>query len=69
MDVENIAFIGAAEGDGISYDWTASSRPVPRVLPVGAALFPVDAPDGLAYRKRATLNWCGECQTVLANEQ
>jgi leucyl-tRNA synthetase len=25
--------------------------------------------DGLAYRKRATLNWCDECQTVLANEQ
>ncbi|MGE5664259.1 MAG: leucine--tRNA ligase, partial [Deltaproteobacteria bacterium] len=25
--------------------------------------------DGLAYRKRAQLNWCEECQTVLANEQ
>src|SRR4051812_46318806 len=24
---------------------------------------------GLAYRKQALLNWCPECQTVLANEQ
>jgi leucyl-tRNA synthetase len=24
---------------------------------------------GLAYRKTALLNWCNECQTVLANEQ
>jgi leucyl-tRNA synthetase len=24
---------------------------------------------GLAYRKEALLNWCGECGTVLANEQ
>jgi len=24
---------------------------------------------GLAYRKRALLNWCPECGTVLANEQ
>jgi leucyl-tRNA synthetase len=24
---------------------------------------------GLAYRKRALLNWCPKCQTVLANEQ
>ncbi len=24
---------------------------------------------GLAYRKKATINWCPKCQTVLANEQ
>ena len=24
---------------------------------------------GLAYRKEAPVNWCGSCQTVLANEQ
>ena len=24
---------------------------------------------GLAYRKKSTVNWCPECQTVLANEQ
>ncbi len=24
---------------------------------------------GLAYRKKAAINWCGTCQTVLANEQ
>lgn len=25
--------------------------------------------NGLAYRKEAPVNWCGNCQTVLANEQ
>jgi len=48
---------------GISYDWTASSPPVPRNITGGAALLPLDAAGRLAYRKRATLNWCGECQT------
>jgi leucyl-tRNA synthetase len=24
---------------------------------------------GVLYRKSATVNWCNDCQTVLANEQ
>ncbi len=55
---------------GISFDW---SREVTSCLPdyykwtqwMFVQLFR----HGLAYRKEAEVNWCGSCNTVLANEQ
>lgn len=55
---------------GFSYDW---SREVNTCLPEyykwNQWIFLKMFERGLAYRKRSRVNWCPECQTVLANEQ
>lgn len=55
---------------GITYDW---DRYVGTCLPdyyqFTQWLFLLFYERGLAYRKKATVNWCPECSTVLANEQ
>lgn len=55
---------------GILFDW---SREVISCLPDYYRwtqwLFIQLYKKGLAYRKSATVNWCGHCSTVLANEQ
>jgi len=55
---------------GILFDW---SREVTSCLPDYYRwtqwLFIQLFNKGLAYRKSATVNWCGHCNTVLANEQ
>ncbi len=55
---------------GFSYDWerevTCSS---PDYYRWTQWLFLFLYRRGLAYRKQAPVNWCPECQTVLANEQ
>jgi leucyl-tRNA synthetase len=55
---------------GILFDW---SREVTSCLPDYYRwtqwLFIQLYNRGLAYRKSATVNWCGHCNTVLANEQ
>jgi len=55
---------------GLSYDW---SREVTTCLPDyyrwNQWFFLQMYKRGLAYRKRGSLNWCGQCNTVLANEQ
>lgn len=55
---------------GLSYDWTRE------VITCRADyyiwnqwLFLQFYKHGLAYKKRAPINWCEQCQTVLANEQ
>lgn len=55
---------------GFSYDWT---REVTTCLPEYYRwtqwLFLLLFKNGLAYKKKAAVNWCPSCQTVLANEQ
>ena len=55
---------------GISYDWDREfATCAPSYYRWEQLFFLWMLADGLAYRKRAQLNWCDECQTVLANEQ
>ena len=55
---------------GISYDW---EREVISCLPDYYKwtqwMFLLLYRQGLAYKKKANVNWCPSCQTVLANEQ
>ncbi len=55
---------------GTSYDW---DRYVGSCLPdyyqMNQWLFLLFYERGLAYRKKASVNWCPSCATVLANEQ
>jgi leucyl-tRNA synthetase len=55
---------------GFSYDW---SREVNTCLPEyykwNQWIFLKMLEQGLAYRKKSWVNWCSQCQTVLANEQ
>lgn len=55
---------------GFSYDW---DREVVTALPeyykFNQLIFIKMFEKGLAYRKKAAVNWCPECNTVLANEQ
>ncbi len=55
---------------GASYDW---DRYVATCLPeyyhFNQWLFQLFYKKGLAYRKKAMVNWCPDCSTVLANEQ
>ena len=68
---ENIGFMRQQLRElGISYDWEREfSTCSPEYYRWEQLFFLWMLDDGLAYRKRAQLNWCEECQTVLANEQ
>ncbi|NGQ94173.1 leucine--tRNA ligase [Brevibacillus sp. SYP-B805] len=68
---ENIAYMKEQQNRlGVSVDW---SREVTTCSPDYYKwtqwLFLKFYEQGLAYRKRAFVNWCPECSTVLANEQ
>jgi len=55
---------------GISYDWeTEVTTCLPEYYRWTQWLFLLMLERGLAYRKKAPVNWCPECATVLANEQ
>jgi leucyl-tRNA synthetase len=55
---------------GYSYDWrTEISTCEPEYYGWNQWFFLRMLERGLAYRKRSRVNWCPECQTVLANEQ
>ena len=55
---------------GLSYDWaTEVTTCLPEYYRWNQWFFLQDVRAGLAYRKKSKVNWCPECQTVLANEQ
>jgi leucyl-tRNA synthetase len=55
---------------GLSYDWaTEITTCLPEYYRWNQWFFLKMYERGLAYRKKSKVNWCPECQTVLANEQ
>jgi leucyl-tRNA synthetase len=55
---------------GFSYDWaTEVTTCLPEYYRWNQWFFLKMFEQGLAFRKKSKVNWCPECQTVLANEQ
>ncbi len=55
---------------GVSYDWEREiATCLPEYYRFTQELFLLLYERGLAYRKKAAVNWCPSCTTVLANEQ
>jgi leucyl-tRNA synthetase len=55
---------------GLSYDWaTEVTTCLPEYYRWNQWFFLKMFETGLAYRKKSKVNWCPDCQTVLANEQ
>jgi leucyl-tRNA synthetase len=67
----NIAnFRRQLERIGGMFDWRhALSTTDPDVLQVDPVDLPAAVQAGKAYKKKAAVNWCPNCKTVLANEQ
>jgi len=55
---------------GLSYDWSRMINTAsPNFYKWDQWIFLKMLEKGIAYRKKAPVNWCSECNTVLANEQ
>lgn len=55
---------------GLSYDWDRElNTSSPEYYRFTQWMFLFLYKNGLAYKKKAKVNWCPSCQTVLANEQ
>lgn len=55
---------------GFSYDWTREvATCAPEYYKWEQKIFIELWKKGLAYKKKSLVNWCPECETVLANEQ
>lgn len=68
---ENIANMRRQQQElGLSYDWDREVATChPDYYKWTQWLFLLFYERGLAYKKKAAVNWCEECNTVLANEQ
>ena len=65
-----VNFIKQQKAFGWSYDWTKMlSSCEPEYYKWNQLFFLKFLEKGLAYRKKAPVNWCPKCNTVLANEQ
>ncbi len=63
-------FIKQQKSLGLSYDWDRMiSTCTPEYYRWNQYFFLKFLENGLAYRKKASVNWCPKCSTVLANEQ
>ncbi|NTU99494.1 class I tRNA ligase family protein, partial [Candidatus Falkowbacteria bacterium] len=63
-------FIKQINSLGFSYDWSREvNSSDPEYYKWTQWLFLLFYKNGLAYKKKAKVNWCDSCQTVLANEQ
>ena len=63
-------FIRQQKALGLSYDWSRMLYSHdPQYYKWNQFFFLKFLEKGLAYRKKAPVNWCPKCQTVLANEQ
>ena len=68
---DNIAYMRAQlKAMGLSYDWDRELATCnPKYYRWEQLLFLQMLEKGLVYRKETTVNWCNDCQTVLAREQ
>jgi leucyl-tRNA synthetase len=63
-------FITQQKALGLSYDWDRLVKTcVPQYYKWNQYFFLKFYEKGLVYRKKSAVNWCGKCNTVLANEQ
>ncbi len=63
-------FIKQQKALGLSYDWSRLIEThKPEFYKWDQWIFLQMFKKGLAYRKKASVNWCSKCKTVLANEQ
>ncbi len=63
-------FIKQMKSLGLSYDWDRMLRTMdPEYYKWNQYFFLQFYKKGLVYRKKAAVNWCPKCVTVLANEQ
>ncbi|KWT91103.1 leucine--tRNA ligase [Candidatus Magnetominusculus xianensis] len=69
--LDNIDYMKKQIGKiGCSYDWSRElTTCTPQYYKWNQWFFIKMLERGLAYKKNSSVNWCGQCSTVLANEQ